>query len=642
MTVLTRDMRDFLILNRGEAGDNDEAHEQLDLDEIQIHEYEIRRKIGEGKGNMRDVYVVYNKRLEREEVAKIPKRNVKRKSFQTAVALSKQRDWNGVEHKTTQEIRHPNLSQTVNTIVLSDGRRVNFELFYNGPDLESFIESNGPIKEDAAQRKLSSGLVSGLEEAHARGIIHRDLKPSNVIIQLNNGIPVITDLQTAKWAKDEEELFLPTRGSDAYTPPNVLEAAVNGRKIKVGARNDVYGLGAILYNAFTGERVSNLRIREDPNGNVVKIGDDEFRVALYDGEKRIDDVGGEFQDAQVERARKVMKQKKVSRGMISFIENCLSRAGYNDMGGASKGYQHLTEGFFARVKRNVAAGAKWFLPGLGAGAVTGAIVALAIYGSFREPPPKLKDIMSPDRYERFSLKSWEDFPWNEESSALSRFVPAVKYAQRHLPEIEASRKYPDIEEMVSKAQWEEKMDPRLVSAWIRACYLSGEKLNEDYTKEGDVRLGPAFVPDKFLRVMGNKATSGYAPPETVKDSTKVQAGVAYLKLCLNPNDTAYDTFARYFSTQEDIASAQRETDRLNLFEGAITTKGVGGGFRGAGNFAQHGYISRLPPHQAKLIEMATALYLASDEDGKLHFENLPDPGMFSGYDPQRYGSKWRD
>lgn len=634
MTTITRDMEDFLILTRREVGDNPASHEMLDADEVALHDYKIERKIGEGMGNMRDVYLAEHERLGGKRVVKIPKRIVKRKSFQTAVAVSKNRDWNQVEAEATQGIRHPNLSQTVDSFKLSDGRTVNVEHYYEGSDLETYLEAHGPIRDGVAQRKLAAGLVNGLAHAHSKGLIHRDMKPSNVILQEKDGEPVITDLQTAKESEGEEELFLPTRGGDSYTLPEILDAAVKGRKTKVGARNDIYGLGATLYSAFTGEKVSTLRIREDRNGNLVKIGDEEFKVALYEGSHRVDVIDSEFQTNMFDKADKVMKEKKVPSGMRKFIGRCLSSYMYGNMKTVSKEYQHLTEGFFAKLKRNVASGAKWFLPGLGVGVVLGGMIVGGIYAMNRERPPKLQDLLNPEQYRVFNLETLAQAEiWDGNSEVGQRLLPVLDDAVKRLPEIEKSDKYPSVDSVVKKLYLKEKMDPRLVSAWIRACYLHQESASKLYANGQEERIGPALVPKGFIvRVAGKESSgSGFAiPVDSMWEREKVEYAGVYLKQCLRPNTNVAEVFSRYFASSEEVMTAQAMSGTTDYFRGESTT---GSAMLKGGNIMKHnGYAPYLPYLEQKLIDTAIALYAITDAEGNVHLEKAPKKLFLNAHD----------
>src|SRR5207244_3841793 len=92
--------------------------------------------------------------------------------------------------------------------------------------------------------EVAREIASGLAAAHDRGIIHRDLKPGNVMID-GQGRAHITDFGLASLGGDDGVIA----GTAAYMAPEQVTGS------GVTLRSDVYGLGLILYEMFTGERL---------------------------------------------------------------------------------------------------------------------------------------------------------------------------------------------------------------------------------------------------------------------------------------------------------------------------------------------------------------------------------------------------
>jgi len=100
----------------------------------------------------------------------------------------------------------------------------------------------------------ASQIAAALAEAHARGIVHRDLKPGNIMIA-RSGVKVL-DFGLAKSGQDETVTAgRMVIGTPAYMSPEQRE----GKTADI--RSDIYSFGCVLYEMFTGARVSARRRR---------------------------------------------------------------------------------------------------------------------------------------------------------------------------------------------------------------------------------------------------------------------------------------------------------------------------------------------------------------------------------------------
>ncbi|MGH9746389.1 MAG: protein kinase domain-containing protein [Candidatus Acidiferrales bacterium] len=116
--------------------------------------------------------------------------------------------------------------------------------FVEGESLRSVLNRFGglPLRKTV---NLSLQICSGLKEAHAQGIVHRDLKPENVMIDALGNVKIM-DFGIARSMQAATRLTGSIMGTPAYMAPE----QVGGKPIDY--RTDIYSLGLMLYEMFTG------------------------------------------------------------------------------------------------------------------------------------------------------------------------------------------------------------------------------------------------------------------------------------------------------------------------------------------------------------------------------------------------------
>jgi serine/threonine-protein kinase len=148
------------------------------------------------------------------------------------------------EVRNARQIAHPNVCR-VYDIGEIDGRHFFTMEYIDGEDLASLLRRIGRLPHDKAV-ELGHQLCAGLAAAHDNGLLHRDLKPANIMID-GRGRARITDFGLALRA-DEAGSVKEFAGTPAYMAPEQLSGG------SASVRSDIYALGLILYEMFTGKR----------------------------------------------------------------------------------------------------------------------------------------------------------------------------------------------------------------------------------------------------------------------------------------------------------------------------------------------------------------------------------------------------
>ena len=117
--------------------------------------------------------------------------------------------------------------------------------YVDGEDLASLLRRIGRLPQHKAIQ-IARQLCAGSAAAHEQGVLHRDLKPANVMID-GRGHARIADFGLASLAEgvSADEV---RAGTPSYMAPEQLA----GREVSV--RSDLYSLGLVLYELFTGKR----------------------------------------------------------------------------------------------------------------------------------------------------------------------------------------------------------------------------------------------------------------------------------------------------------------------------------------------------------------------------------------------------
>ena len=160
------------------------------------------------------------------------------------------------EVRIARRISHPNVCR-IYDIGEAEGLTFLSMEYVDGEDLGSLLRRIGRLPSDKAL-EIARKLCAGLAAAHDKGVLHRDLKPANIMLN-SAGEVVIMDFGLAEVA----ELITQDQvryGTPAYMAPEQLAGK------EVTAKSDVYSLGLVLYEIFTGKRA----FQADTLGEIVR------------------------------------------------------------------------------------------------------------------------------------------------------------------------------------------------------------------------------------------------------------------------------------------------------------------------------------------------------------------------------------
>src|SRR6266545_6564112 len=149
------------------------------------------------------------------------------------------------EVRHARGVSHPNVCRVYDVGEI-EGRHFLSMEYVDGEELASLLRRIGRLPPDKAV-EIARELCAGLAAAHDKGVLHRDLKPGNVMID-GRGRAKITDFGLAVGVEDDKG-GVEVSGTPAYMAPEQL--AGKGASIQ----SDIYALGLVLYEIFTGRKV---------------------------------------------------------------------------------------------------------------------------------------------------------------------------------------------------------------------------------------------------------------------------------------------------------------------------------------------------------------------------------------------------
>lgn len=148
------------------------------------------------------------------------------------------------EVAVARRVSHPNVCRVYDLAEVDHQAFLTME-YVDGEDLASLLRRIGRVPEDKAAA-IARELCWGLAAVHEQGLVFRDLKPANVMLD-GRGKVRLTDFGLAAAVEDLSATEVRS-GTPAYMAPEQLAGDA------VTARSDLFALGMVLYELFTGKK----------------------------------------------------------------------------------------------------------------------------------------------------------------------------------------------------------------------------------------------------------------------------------------------------------------------------------------------------------------------------------------------------
>lgn len=189
-----------------------------------------------GRGGMGEVYRADDLRLGQPVAIKLLPAGLARDQKRLAQFHS--------EVRTARQVSHQNVCRVHDIGEVAGQLFITME-YVDGEDLAASLKRVGRFPEDKAL-DLARQISAGLAAAHDRGIIHRDLKPANIMLDKEGRVRLMDFGLAAVGGVDDVRA-----GTPAYMAPEQLAGS------GVSVKSDIFALGLVLYELFTGKRAYN-------------------------------------------------------------------------------------------------------------------------------------------------------------------------------------------------------------------------------------------------------------------------------------------------------------------------------------------------------------------------------------------------
>ena len=207
----------------------------------QIGKYQLRKVLGKGASGT--VYLALDTFSGNDVALKVLDKNVvaapEFEATRTAQFLN--------EASLAGKLQHPHIAAILEASVNRDSGYIALE-YVPGGDLSQYVQPGKLLTpEQAIQVAFKS--CGALDYAFRQGIVHRDIKPANIMVVSGTNIKV-ADFGAAFLNNSDKNTAAPLEavGSPYYMSPEQVKTE------ELGVHSDMFALGVVLYELFTGKR----------------------------------------------------------------------------------------------------------------------------------------------------------------------------------------------------------------------------------------------------------------------------------------------------------------------------------------------------------------------------------------------------
>jgi serine/threonine-protein kinase len=203
---------------------------------VLVDRYRVIRRVGQGSFSV--VFLVDDTMVHEDVILKI---------LNPQVALDDHMIKRFVhELRYARKVTHENVIRIFDFIALGRSHAISME-YFDGHSLGEELKDRVPLNTKRGI-KIIWDICRGVGAAHQVNVVHRDLKPPNILIN-DQGLVKIVDFGVAAVTSDMGTRL--TRvGTLLGTPTYMAPEQVRSRTID--SRTDIYSIGVIMYEVFTG------------------------------------------------------------------------------------------------------------------------------------------------------------------------------------------------------------------------------------------------------------------------------------------------------------------------------------------------------------------------------------------------------